>query len=639
MTAVNRRTFLKGAGAAGVAVVATAGTASAAGPDLTPPPGFDFPVGGPLPFAHGVASGDPLADRVILWTRVTVPDPARFATVEVTWQVGTDPQLTGPPVATGSVSTDASRDYTVKVDATGLRAGTTYYYRFAALGRTSLTGRTRTAVDDVVHELRFGVVSCASYWSVVRWDGMRRLSERNDLDLVVHCGDHVYDYPDEDEWVRARGKTDPATFDPADVDFRSWRSLAEVRRRYALYCADPDFIALHQQHPLFVLWDNHDLSQGENDMVPEAQVIQAFWEWTPSRPPKGDGSGAFGPAQTGQVTPANQDYVYRSLPYGPLGDLRCIDVRHIATDSERKAGRLLGSTQLTWLQRSMQASHDAGTAWRLVVNGFPFGQLKLVDPSPAAAALLPQQAAGGVAFYGAWDSFPAERSRVVQHLRSNGITDNLLLTGDAHGSFVWDVTDDDSAPGYVKATGKTATGGVSSVGVEILPTSLGRGGATETIAGMGYRETHNGSPPYGDRAGFQPYLDAAPPGSAALSQALTQANQSLQYLEWDSHGYGIVHLTEARAVLELWWQPIRTASDSETLGAQFVVPRGADHPTQVLQPAATSGSRTSPPAPTGPSDQPAPTVPEVPTPALLVAAGLAAGVGWLLRRRLSRGGT
>ncbi len=627
----SRRTFLAGAGVAGLAAVTAAAPAEAGAPDLTPPAGFDFPVGGPLPFAHGVTSGDPLPDRVILWTRITVPDPAAIPSVDVAWELRSDPQMTAPVVASGTVTTDASRDYTVKVDAPGLAPGTTYYYRFSALGRTSLTGRTRTAVSEVVHEVRFAAISCASYWSVVRWDGMRRLAERNDLDLIVHMGDQIYDYPDEDEWVRARGHTDPATFDPADVDFRRWRTLAEVRRRYALYHADHDLIEMYRQHPVFVLWDNHDLSQGDDaHQVDEADVIKAFWEWTPARPPLGDGSGAFGPAQRGQVAPKVQDYVYRSLTFGPMADVRCWDVRHIATPAERAAGKLLGDTQLAWLEASMKASADAGTAWRVISNGYPFGQFQIAGPPSAAAALFPV-ATPAPGDYGAWDVYPDERARIVQSLRGSGITDNIIVTGDAHGNFVWDVTDDPSAAAYDKLDGRTPTGGVASVGVEIQTTSLGRGGGTETIASTGYMQTHGGMHPYGDRAGFQPYLDAAVPATAALSAALVQENSTMQYAEWDSHGYGIVHLTEEQAVLELWWQPIRTTSDTEKLGAQLTVPRGAAHATQVLQPVATSGSRVSAPAPQADAAAPA-DLPEAAAPALLLAGAVGAAA-WVLHRR------
>ncbi|MEL7163328.1 MAG: PhoD-like phosphatase N-terminal domain-containing protein, partial [Bacteroidota bacterium] len=114
------------------------------------------------PFFHGVASGDPLTDRVIIWTRVTPPE-MNTEPIGVDWKVATDPQLENV-VATGSFTTSAERDYTVKVDATGLTAGTTYYYGFTALGKNSLTGKTKTTpAASMADHLKFGVVSCSNY--------------------------------------------------------------------------------------------------------------------------------------------------------------------------------------------------------------------------------------------------------------------------------------------------------------------------------------------------------------------------------------------------------------------------------------------------------------------------------------------
>ena len=468
--------------------------------------------------------------------------------------------------------------------------------------------------------MRFGAVSCASYWSVVAWDGMRKLAARNDLDLVLHAGDHVYDYPDEDEWVRARN----GVFDERDVDFRRWRTLAEVRRRYALYYADPDFLALHQQHPLFVLWDNHDLSTGDdNQPVPEADVIKAFWEWTPTRPPKGS---SLWPAGT------DQDYVYRALPYGPLADVSCIDVRHIATEAERTAGHVLGAAQLDWLLTTLRASKAAGTAWRVVVNGYPFGQFQVGAP-----VTVPGVPDISQVIYGGWDDYPAERARIVTALRTAGVLDNLVITGDSHGNIVWDVTEDQTLPAYRRTDGRSATGAVQSIGVEMQCSSLGRGGATETLAGTAYRAAHDMTPPYADRAGFAPYLAAAPAGSAALSAAVVAGNPAMQYFEWDSHGYGIVHLTATQATLEFWKQPIRTSDDTDTLFAQFTVPRRAQHPTPVLVPAATSGTRVSAPAPAAVTDAPPPaSLPETPLPVGLVAAGALVAAVAAVRVRSTR---
>ncbi|MEL7171136.1 MAG: PhoD-like phosphatase N-terminal domain-containing protein, partial [Bacteroidota bacterium] len=146
------------------------------------------------PFFHGVASGDPLTDRVILWTRVT---PDTDAPVVVEWGIGTGFDATTGEVTglvnRGRVTTDASRDYTVKVDAKNLDAGATYYYQFRALGATSIIGRTKTAPEGSVDQLRFAFVSCSNYQSGY-FDAYAKIAERADLDAVIHLGDYFYEY-------------------------------------------------------------------------------------------------------------------------------------------------------------------------------------------------------------------------------------------------------------------------------------------------------------------------------------------------------------------------------------------------------------------------------------------------------------
>ena len=141
------------------------------------------------PFYHGVASGDPLADAVVIWTRVT---PEIDEPIDVQWEMATDTTF-ADVIASGMYSTNADRDYTVKLDVAGLDAATTYYYRFSALGGTSITGRTRTAPSGASEHLKFAVVSCNNYQSGY-FSAFGRLAERNDIDAVLHLGDFIYEY-------------------------------------------------------------------------------------------------------------------------------------------------------------------------------------------------------------------------------------------------------------------------------------------------------------------------------------------------------------------------------------------------------------------------------------------------------------
>jgi alkaline phosphatase D len=280
---LGRRAFLKTVGAASVLSVGgcaddggeAAAFARAAAALATESPGRVF--------QHGVASGDPLADRVVLWTRVThreADDPD--AAIAVTWIAARDPALTDV-VASGSAVAIADSDFTVKVDAALPEAGTTYYYRFDALGTSSPVGRTRTAPRQTDH-LRIAVVSCSSIWSGFM-NGYDRLADRNDLDLVIHCGDYCYDELDPDEQVRP----------PVDAtDWTKPRGLAGWRRRYAYYRLDRQTRRVHQCHPIAVTWDNHDLAI-DGDVH---DAIRAFHEWTPTRAPE----------------PGRPERIFRTLP-------------------------------------------------------------------------------------------------------------------------------------------------------------------------------------------------------------------------------------------------------------------------------------------------------------------------------------
>ena len=222
----NRRDFFKRSGSAAVALASapmlTLGTAQAAGrPDML--------------FQHGVASGDPLADRVILWTRVTPVSAS--STVVVDYAVATDPAF-ARVVARGRTKTDAASDFTVKVDPAGLRPNTTHYYRFSAQGVDSPVGRTRTLPVGGARSLRIGVVSCSNF-AYGYFNVYRRLAERADLDMVVHLGDYIYEYGS-----GQYGNVRPC--EPAHEIV----SLADYRARHAQYKRDPDSQAMHRQHQI-----------------------------------------------------------------------------------------------------------------------------------------------------------------------------------------------------------------------------------------------------------------------------------------------------------------------------------------------------------------------------------------------------
>ena len=648
-----RRDFLKTIGTLGAAATLPGcgdsgpaeGTRSPTGPGApgtgsggsgTPPvpASFDFPTVTPLPFAHGVASGDPLKDRVMIWTRITEVVPSA-ASIPVGWQVASDPQMTAV-LRSGTQTTTADRDWTVKVDVVGLKPATTYYYRFTALGSTSLTGRTRTAPDAKVESIRFAVLSCSSYWSSY-WSGLGHIADRNDLDLVVHCGDYIYDFVDQDEGVRARKDLK----DTAYVDYRDWLNLTELRRRYALWRSDANNLRAHQQHPWFIVWDNHDLSSsygnelpstvtGDGDTTTLDQCCQAFYDWTPSRPVKPDGSGEFVFVDDGSYpVVGSQQFVYRRLPYGPMLDVFGVDTQiNLPTydrpvdSSHLPSGKsLYGRQQYEWFTGGLLASAQAGVQWRFVNNQTWFAPVD--TPDLTGTAVLPKV---GIS---RWTDYPEERAAICQYLRGANpaglrIRNTIVVSGDTHGNLGSDLIDGpallgtyasglpvsntrngSTADNVLAGYGRATTGNVGalnlradSVGVEFSPSSMGRGGADELVQNA-------------IKASGQTPATVA--GARAIEAALITANKNVQFIEWVDHGYGIVHIATDRAVFEWWWQDKYHPGTPDVLGYQMVTWAQPDATTvpnrfqdQIDSVAAhgltvtpTVGTRTAAPAPEG----------------------------------------
>ncbi|MFN4329869.1 MAG: alkaline phosphatase D family protein [Limnobacter sp.] len=569
--------------------------------DSLPAPGsepasFDFPMVLALPFAHGVASGDPLADRVMLWTRLTFLAPPADG-VKVRWAISTNPDLSNP-VKTGSQVVLAARDWTLKVDVSGLNAATTYYYQFYTGPHRSVIGRTRTAPASTVDAISLAVVSCASYWSST-WSGYGAIARRDDLDLVIHCGDYIYDFVDEDERIRAR--KDKATTDY--VDYRDWLNLDECRRRYALFRSDPNLMEAHRQHPWFITWDNHDIDPGFGNELPTtlpdgvkstctlADTTQAFWEWTPSRPVKADGSGEFLLyPDTEYPEPEDALKVYRTLPYGPLASIRALDTQLAlprygqtvdASHLEDSAPSLMGKRQFDWLVTGLRQDQARGVVWKILNNQTWIAPWVVPNLSGSPVARLPVR----------WSDYSEERTALVQQLRGQvsgtsaaqaPIQGCVFVSGDMHGNWAADVVEDNAtaylAQGPVGVPVLSTRPGTSSenraagvqrlnsgnlpgvnlraasAAVEFAPSSMGRGGADELVA--------NAAP-------VTPFaLQVA--ASRAVETATLLANRHVQFMEWVEHGYGVVVLTAEKAVFECWWQDKTRVDAPDVLGAQLV---------------------------------------------------------------------
>ncbi len=297
----NRRQVLKGFGAS-LGVLALRG--------------FEVQAAAPFYFTHGVASGDPLSDRVILWTRL-LPGNGHHSKVRCDWQVATDADFK-QIVSSGSAATSAQQDYTVKVDATGLSPNSHYFYRFSGEGVVSSVGQTRTLPVGDVAEFRLGVASCSNYPQ--GYFNAYRDMANTALDLVLHLGDYIYEYA---EGVYANATaTDKLgrNVEPSNEIL----SIEDYRMRYGLYRTDADLQAVHARHPFICVWDDHELcndswiegaenhNEAEGDFFARAKAArQAYHEWMPIRT-----------AAAGDQAP-----IYRSFKLGNLADLIMLDTR------------------------------------------------------------------------------------------------------------------------------------------------------------------------------------------------------------------------------------------------------------------------------------------------------------------------
>jgi alkaline phosphatase D len=368
-------------------------------------------------FRHGVASGDPLPDSVVLWTRSS-------GATEVDWVVARDPDLRDV-VAGGTAATGPDVDHTVKVDPGGLEPATTYWYRFTVGAQQSPTGRTRTAPAAAapVANLRLGLVSCASYAAGL-FHAYRNLARR-DVDVVVHVGDYLYE--------NGRHSGNGPRQHPPDRAV----NLEGYRTRHALYKTDPDLQALHSRHPMVAVWDDHELAGGawsggahEHSLRRhgpwsdrKAAAVRAYWEWMPLRPPE-------------REVP---ERVYRMLRWGDLADLALLDTRLIGRDEPVGRGKgvvvkvsdtgrsILGPAQRSWLETEMAAST---ARWRVLASQV------VLAPIPLAAGRLLNP--------GQWDGYPDERDWLYRLLaaargplpggRLPG-ANVAVLSGDIHSSW------------------------------------------------------------------------------------------------------------------------------------------------------------------------------------------------------------
>jgi alkaline phosphatase D len=415
----------------------------------------------PGPFRHGVASGDPDHHSVILWTRVS----GVSSTARGRWEVAAGPGFT-EIVAAGDFTTDGSRDYTVKVLAGSLPAGSLLYYRFALDGLLSPTGRTRTNPIGAVAQLGLAVAACSNYpFGYFNAYGAIALDES--IDLVLHLGDYLYEYgPD------GYGGEVGAVLGRSHLPPHETVTLDDYRQRHAQYKGDPQLQLMHAAHPLVAIWDDHEITNNawkggaENHQPgPEGDwdarrhnALQAYYEWMPVREPGRGG---------------RREQYWRHLRFGDLASLITLETRlterdqqidylaglqrlRSAEDVRRFLVEVLGAPGREMLSAegkraaadALAESVAADRPWRVIGNQVCMARTAapaLSDDQLAALGLDPeseyyaqarlfQQLAGlGLPIsVDPWDGYPWAREQFYRMAADSGARDLLVLTGDTH---------------------------------------------------------------------------------------------------------------------------------------------------------------------------------------------------------------
>ena len=423
LSSVSRRGFVGGAGAAAV-LLGTGAVASHVSPARADAPSY--------PFRLGVASGDPLPNSVVLWTRLAVdplaPDgsggmPRR--PIAVQWEIAEDERFRSV-VKRGAVTATPDLGHSVHPEVWGLRPGREYFYRFKVGGHLSPVGRTKTApsLDASVSAVSFAFASC-SRWDAGYFTAYRHLAQE-DVDLVVHLGDYLYEYG-----INATGG---ARNVPMGAEFRSETTdLARYRLQYGLYKSDPDLMAAHAAHAFVVTPDDHEVENNWADEIPEASSQSQGPLWMPRRTAAFQAYYENLPFRASSV-PNNADMqIYRRLTYGDLVDFNVIDTRQYRDDQPYGDGSdapgpestdpsktMMGFEQEAWLLNNFSKSK---ARWQVIANQAPMAETDL-DAGPAKLLYMDP-----------WDGYVANRERVLGGAVNRGVENLVVITGDRHQNY------------------------------------------------------------------------------------------------------------------------------------------------------------------------------------------------------------
>ncbi|KAM4054509.1 phoD-like phosphatase domain-containing protein [Hirsutella rhossiliensis] len=504
-----------------------------------------------LSFTHGVASGDPWPESVILWTRIAPSsdhETNKFVNANpnpicLEWSVFTsndddDPDVSNSLVASGQVFTSSDIDYTVKVEARSLEPLTQYNYQFNVCGsdKKSPMGRTKTAPrpDDEVSEMSFAVFSCSNF-PTGYFNAYGNAARKDKHDFVIHLGDYIYEY-------EAGGER-------ASIPRAVLFNLYDYRSRHGQYRTDPDLQLLSKNHAWIPTWDDHEFSDNgfrdgfsglnnteDSFMKSGARVtvdtrkvnaVRAYFEWMPIR----------------QTDLDDGLRVWRSFQMGKLLDIIMLDTRnydrsittlgwndhYIDLIRDDPSRTLMGSRQENWFYDSLKQSQDRGAHWRIVGNQIVFSRVFDNDKGDMSGD--------------DWNGYIANRNRTLKHIFDNRISNNIFLAGDSHQNWVSDLAWL-GTKAYDKKTGRGAVG-VEFAGTAV--TSTGQYGPIEPVAG-----------------------DSA--------RGMIRRNDEMQWQEGYYRGYFILHVRPGQTRAEFYGSPsVATRNPWDLPLANFTISAGQNH--------------------------------------------------------------
>ncbi|PGH02272.1 alkaline phosphatase D [Blastomyces parvus] len=519
-------------------------------------------------FTHSVASGDPYPNSVILWTRVsptnessdsnvtvsgTAPlydhDNDRYVSVStspvcVEYKVAKDDKMR-KVVTVGEVWTSSDVDYTVKVEATGLKPYTTYYYQFTVCNskNSSPIGRTKTTPrkgDKVKKDINLSVFSCANYPQGF-FNAYGNAARKDNADYVVHLGDYIYEY---EEGGYGWGWSMDRIPQPADHNIKS---LLDYRKRYASYRTDADLVYSHQNFPWITVWDDHEVEDNiwkagssamnntEESFVKaggisidqvKANAVRAHFEWMPIR----------------QVDMDDSLRIWRNFEIGDLFSLIMLDTRvydrsitdlywnrvYLDKIRDEQSRSLLGPRQETWFYRQLKESAKRNVKWRVV------GQQILISDIAYGEGYNPD----------AWDGYRANKNRTFSTILDNKIDNTIFLAGDTHASYVSDLV----YTGHGEYDPKSGSG---AIGVEF-------GGSGVTSPG-----------PVGQNGTLAKGVET--------SKEFVKNSTPLQWQDSYYRGYYELKINHKRVIADFFGIPdIRTRNGKEIKLATFEVLDGAN---------------------------------------------------------------